>query len=179
MLMSKSDSELIAGFLAGDASAFQEMVKRHQSPIRQFLRRLTAGDHALADDIAQEVFLRMFTRLASFRGDSTLSTWLHSIAYRLFLRHAASDSRLEFVADDDFPETSSPMPSVVSDIMIEQMLKHLSINERLMVTLSYSAGMSHSEIADVTGAPLGTIKSHLNRAKRKLAKLMNTENANP
>lgn len=179
MLMSKSDSELIAGFLAGDRSAFQEMVKRHQSSIRQFLRRLTTGDHALADDIAQEVFIRMFTSLSAFRGQATLSTWLHSIAYRLFLRHVESNSRLEFVGDDDFPEVSSSMPSVISDIMIEQMMKHLSLNERLMITLSYSAGMSHSEIADITGAPLGTIKSHLNRAKRKLAKLMNAENANP
>jgi RNA polymerase sigma-70 factor (ECF subfamily) len=62
--------------------------------------------------------------------------------------------------------------------MVEQMMKHLSLNERLMVTLSYSAGMSHSEIADATGAPLGTIKSHVNRAKRKLAKLLNMENPN-
>lgn len=178
MLMSKSDSDLIAGFLAGDQSAFQEMVKRHQSSIRQFLRRLTTGDYALADDIAQEVFIRMFTNLSAFRGQATLSTWLHSIAYRLFLRHVESNSILEFVGNEDFPEVSSA-PSIVSDIMIEQMMKHLSLNERLMITLSYSAGMSHSEIADVTGAPLGTIKSHLNRAKRKLAKLMNTENANP
>lgn len=178
MLMSKSDSELIAGFLAGDPSAFEELVKRHQSSIRQFLRRLTAGDHALADDIAQEVFVRMFTSLSSFRGDATLSTWLHTIAYRMFVRHVQSNAMLDFVEDDDFPDTASSAPSVVSDIMVEQMMKHLSLNERLMVTLSYSAGMSHSEIADATGAPLGTIKSHVSRAKRKLAKLLNMENPN-
>ena len=178
MLMSKSDSELIAGFLAGDSSAFEELVKRHQSSIRQFLRRLTTGDHALADDIAQEVFVRMFTSLSSFRGDATLSTWLHTIAYRMFLRHVQSNAMLDFVEDEDFPDTASSAPSVVSDIMVEQMMKHLSLNERLMVTLSYSAGMSHSEIADATGAPLGTIKSHVSRAKRKLAKLLNMENPN-
>jgi RNA polymerase sigma-70 factor (ECF subfamily) len=178
MLMSKSDSELIAGFLAGDQSAFEALVKRHQSSIRQFLRRLTAGDHALADDIAQDVFVRMFTSLSSFRGQSTLSTWLHTVAYRMFLRHVASSDRLAFVDDEDFPDTASSVPSIVSDIMVEQMMKHLSLNERLMVTLSYSAGMSHSEIADATGAPLGTIKSHVNRAKRKLAKLLNMENPN-
>lgn len=178
MLMSKSDSELIAAFLAGDESAFEALVKRNQSSIRQFLRRLTAGDHALADDIAQEVFVRMFTSLSSFRGQSTLSTWLHTVAYRMFLRHVQSNERLVFVDDEDFPDTASSAPSIVSDIMVEQLMKHLSLNERLMVTLSYSAGMSNSEIADVTGAPLGTIKSHLYRAKKKLAKLLNMENPN-
>ena len=100
MLTPKTDSELISRFLAGDQRAFADLVRRYQSPIRQFLRRLAAGDHALADDMAQETFLKMFTSLASFRGDAGLSTWLHTIAYRSFLRHVASHSRLEFVLSD-------------------------------------------------------------------------------
>ena len=68
--MPKSDNELIAEFLTGDQVAAGNLVKRYQSPIRQFLRRLTAGDHALADDIGQETFIRMLTGLGSFRGDA-------------------------------------------------------------------------------------------------------------
>jgi RNA polymerase sigma-70 factor (ECF subfamily) len=173
--MPTTDSELIAGFLAGDKAAFTHLVRRYQSPIRQFLRRLAAGDHALADDIAQETFLKMFTSLTSFRGDASLSTWLHTIAYRTFLRQAANRSRVQFVDDEDMPEAMSVAPTVMSDILVEQMMKHLSLNERLMITLSFSAGMSHAEIAVVTQQPLGTIKSHISRAKVKLARLLGTE----
>ena len=175
MLMRKSDSELIAGFLAGDQASFADLLKRYQSPIRQFLRRLTAGDHALADDIAQDTFIKMFTSLSSFRGDSTVSTWLHTIAYRAFLRHVESNARMDFVDDAELADSLAVPSTVMSDILVEQLMKHLSINERLMVTLSFSAGMSHSEIAEVTGAPLGTIKSHVNRGKKKLERLLNVE----
>nr|WP_063574155.1 RNA polymerase sigma factor [Luteibacter rhizovicinus] len=175
MLTPKTDSELISRFLAGDQRAFADLVRRYQSPLRQFLRRLSAGDHALADDIAQETFLKMFTSLVSFRGEAGISTWLHTIAYRTFLRHVANRSRLEFVGHDSMPEAISPAPTVMSDILVEQLMKHLSLDERLMVTLSVSGGMSHAEIAEVTQAPLGTIKSHINRAKKKLARLLGSE----
>ena len=175
--MPGTDSDLIAAFLSGDQSAFTDLVRRYQSPIRQFLRRLAAGDHALADDIGQETFLKMFTSLTSFRGDASLSTWLHTIAYRTFLRHVANRSRISFVDDDDMPEAPSVAPTAMSDILVEQMMQHLSLNERVMVTLSFSAGMSHAEIAQVTHMPLGTIKSHINRAKAKLARLLGTEEA--
>lgn len=173
--MPKNDNELISRFLSGDQMAFADLVRRYQSPIRQFLRRLAAGDHALADDIAQETFLKMFTSMASFRGEASVSTWLHTIAYRTFLRHVANHSRIRFVDDDDMPETLSVAPTAMSDILVEQMMQHLSLNERLMVTLSISAGMSHGEIAQVTQVPLGTIKSHINRAKKKLARLLGSE----
>jgi len=173
--MLKSDAELIAAFLAGNQAAFGDLVRRYQSPIRQFLRRLAAGDHALADDIAQETFLKMFTSVASFRGEASISTWLHTIAYRTFLRHVASNARMQFVSDEDMPEALSVAPTAMSDILLEQMMKHLSLNERLMVTLSFSAGMSHGEIAEVTKVPLGTIKSHINRATKKLARLLRSE----
>lgn len=175
MLMPRSDSELIARFLSGEKTAFDDLLKRYQSPIRQFLRRLTAGDHALADDIAQDAFIKMFTGLATFRGDAGVSTWMHTIAYRCFLRHLQSSSRLDLVDDAELAEDVAVHCNVVNDIMVEQLMKHLSINERLMVTLSFSAGMSHSEIAQVTGAPLGTIKSHVNRGRKKLARLLNVE----
>lgn len=173
--MLKNDNELIAAYLAGNQAAAGDLVKRYQSPIRQFLRRLTAGDHALADDIAQDTFIRMLNALASFRGGAEFSTWLHAIAYRCFLRHQQSTSRFDFVDGDEMPEAMETAPTAMSDILVEQMMRHLSVNERLMVTLSFSAGMSHSEIADITGAPLGTIKSHLHRAKKKLAKLLGVE----
>lgn len=71
----KTDNELIAQFIANkDKNAFALLVEKHQSSIRQFLRRLTAGDHQLADDIAQETFILMFRKLHTFKGNSSLKT---------------------------------------------------------------------------------------------------------
>ncbi|MCW0397347.1 RNA polymerase sigma-H factor [Xanthomonas sacchari] len=173
--MSTSDNELIARFLAGDRRAANDLVRRYQSPIRQFLRRLTAGDHALADDIAQETFIRMLGALGSFRGDASLSTWLHTVAYRQFLRQVQANMRLEFVEEMEPHVEAVDASNAMSDVLLEQMMRHLTINERLAATLAFSAGMSHGEIADVTGMPLGTIKSHINRAKKKLARLLDIE----
>jgi len=174
--MQISDNELIAQFLTyKDQAVFAELLKRYQSPIRQFLRRLTAGDHATVDDLAQETFMRMLSSLDTFRGDSKLSTWLHKIAYHCFLRNQESNSKMHFADASLLTNLVAEPSNDMSDIMLEQLMAYLNIDERLMLTLSLAAGMSHSEIATVTGAPLGTIKSHINRGKVKLTKLLNLE----
>lgn len=171
-----NDNKLIARFLSNnDNAAFAELVKRHQSAIRQFLRRLTAGDYHYADDIAQETFLLMYKKLHSFNGQSTLSTWLHTIAYRCFLKHLKSNKATEPLEDHHIEQMEFTPLSLTCDIALEQLMRHLSINERLMLTLSYSAGMSHSEIVHVTEVPLGTVKSYISRAKKKLQKKITPE----
>lgn len=170
--MPASDNELIARFLSGDTAAADGLIRRYQSPIRQFLRRLTTGDHSLADDIAQETFIQMLDSLETFRGDASLSTWLHTVAYRQFLRHTRNHARLEYVEEITGPFEPSINSTALSDVLLEQMMRHLTLNERLVLTLAYPAGMSHGEIAKVTGMPLGTIKSHINRSRTKLARLL-------
>ena len=81
-----SDGELIARVLVqDDRHAFGELVRRHQSAVRACLRKLTAGNHALADDLAQETFLLAYRNLRSFRQQAKFSTWLYRIAYNAFL----------------------------------------------------------------------------------------------
>ncbi len=168
-----SDNKLIAQFIATqDKTAYAELVTRYQSSIRQFLRRLTAGDHHLADDISQETFLLMYRKLYTFKGSANLSTWLHKIAYNCFLRYIQTLKDIEFVDEQNLESIASVQPDMLTDIMLEQLMKHLSVEERLMLTLSFSAGMSHSEIVEVTNYPLGTVKSHINRAKLKLIQLV-------
>src|SRR5689334_14344277 len=83
------DTALVARVLASDdRHAFATLVRRHQSTVRGLLRRLTCGDAARADDLAQETFLRAYRGLASLRGSAKLSSWLLSIAYRTFLDDA-------------------------------------------------------------------------------------------
>jgi len=82
------DNELIARIISsGDQHAFATLAKKYQCAIRQFLRRLTAGDHAIADDIAQETFLRIYQKLDTFMGSASFSTWAHKIAYNCFLKY--------------------------------------------------------------------------------------------
>ena len=81
-----SDKELATRVaVSNDQAAFSELVERYQAPIRGFLRRLVAGDHSAADDLAQDTFLIAFQKISSWRATGTFSSWLHTIAYRQFL----------------------------------------------------------------------------------------------
>ena len=169
----KTDNELIAQFIANhDKTAFAQLVKRYQSSIRQFLRRMTAGDHQLADDIAQETFLLMYRKLDTFRGNAALSTWIHKIAYNCFVNQLRSHRKMEWVGEEHLVNLESTEKDLVTDLTLESLMKRLSVDERLVLTLSYSAGLSHGEIVEVTNIPLGTVKSHIKRAREKLTKLV-------
>ncbi|TQV66974.1 RNA polymerase sigma factor [Exilibacterium tricleocarpae] len=169
-----SDNELIARIINNnDHQAFAELMRNHQSTIRHFLRRLTAGNHALADDIAQDVFLLVFQKLGGFRGQASFSTWLHKIAYRCFLRNQQKAYyRHETEAVDSVLLTVSTQ-DVEADITVERLMAYLETNERVCLTLSYSVGMSHSEISNATNLPLGSVKSYISHGKRKLAEKVN------
>ncbi len=164
-----NDNELIARVIgSNDHHAFSCLVGKYQSAIRQLLRRLTAGDHHLADDLAQETFITLYRKLKTFRGDASLNTWLHRIAYNHFYKSQSKSYQKHEHLAFDFELLSTPTEAVDKEIAIEQLMAVLSVVERTCLTLSISAGMSHSEIASVTDLPLGTIKSHINRAKQKL-----------
>ena len=95
-----SDLELatrVAG--SDDQAAFQQLVERHQAPIRGFLRRLLAGDHSTADDLAQETFLIAYRKIPGWKASGTLSSWLHTIAYRQFLQHRRKHKRQQVMAE--------------------------------------------------------------------------------
>ncbi|MGH8444993.1 MAG: sigma-70 family RNA polymerase sigma factor, partial [Solimonas sp.] len=95
-----ADAVLIARVLAGDdRHAYATLVRRHQSAVRNVLRRLTAGQAALADDLAQETFLQAYRKLAQFRADAAFSTWLHRIATNAWLQHLRA-RRVELSFDD-------------------------------------------------------------------------------
>ena len=105
---SLTDAELVARVVVqDDRHAFSELVRRHQSAVRTTLRRLTAGNHALADDLAQDTFMLAFRHLRSFRHDAKFSTWLYRIATNAYLadvrkrKEELLGDRDSDVADDD------------------------------------------------------------------------------
>src|SRR5881394_4647625 len=102
MQPSISDAQLIARVVVrDDRHAFSELVRRHQSAVRTTLRRLTAGNHALADDLAQETFMLAYRNLKSFRQEARFSTWLYRIAYNAFLGDARKTKEVEMPEDMD------------------------------------------------------------------------------
>lgn len=170
------DNALIARVISnGDQHAFATLIKKYQGAIRQFLRRLTAGDQATADDIAQEAFIRIYQKLDGFLGKSTFSTWAHKIAYNCFLKYKQKVYHQYEVDGFDFSLLEAQVEDIEKDLMIERLMSCLDIAERTCITLAVSAGMSHQEICTITKFPLGTVKSHINRGKQKLMDKVNNQ----
>ena len=177
-----TDAQLIARVVVhDDRHAFSELVRRHQSAVRATLRRLTAGNHALADDLAQETFLLAYRNLKSFRQEARFSTWLYRIATNAFLADARKrkeellgDADAEVAADDD----ASPAESGATGgdatgasnlrLDMERALAFLSEGERAAIVQCYHNDLSHEEAAYVLNCPVGTVKTHLLRGKQKL-----------
>ena len=155
-------------------AAFGELVRRHQSAVRNFLRHLSGGDAALADDLAQETFLTAYRGLARYRGESAFPTWLLGIAHNHW-RNARRRQRDHVALDaDENAHPTVPAPTRTTDLRhdLAAALGRLSPDEQTAVHLCYQQGLSHSEIAAVLDWPLGTVKTHLARGKDKLRQLL-------
>jgi RNA polymerase sigma factor (sigma-70 family) len=166
-----ADSALVLAVVArDDREAFARLVTRHQSMVRSVLRRLAKGDHGLADDLAQETFLLAWRNLRSFRFDARFSTWLYRIAFNAWLTEARK--RREVLLDDAqaLPAIEDDAPAVpVADRMdLERALATLPDGERAAIAACYYADLSHEEAAEALGIPLGTVKTHILRAKARL-----------
>ena len=164
--MGPSDPELIARVVGDDdRHAFAELVRRHQSAVRSLLQRLTCGDAARADDLAQDAFLRAYRGLGGFRGGAKFSSWLYRIAYNVFLSDGGRGA-VHTLLGEAAAATAAPPAGLRLDL--DQGLRRLSEAERLAVVLSYKEGATHEEIAAVLGCPLGTAKSHVLRGRQRL-----------
>jgi RNA polymerase sigma-70 factor (ECF subfamily) len=177
-----TDAQLIARcVVSDDRHAFAELVKRHQSTVRACLRKLTVGDRALADDLAQETFVLAWRNLRSFRQEARFSTWLYRIATNCWFAHARKrreellgDHDAE-VSDDDSESPADPLQvggdhahAAALRLDLGRALRVLSESERAAIVQCYDNDLSHEEAAYVLGIPVGTVKTHIFRAKRKL-----------
>jgi RNA polymerase sigma factor (sigma-70 family) len=176
-----TDAELIARAVVNDdRHAFSELVRRYQSGVRATLRRLTMGNHALADDLAQETFLLAYRNLKAFRQEARFSTWLYRIATNAFLADARKrkeellgDRDADVADGDDEPAfgdegSRDHARGVALGVDLERALGVLSEAERAAIVQCYHNDLSHEEAAYVLGCPVGTVKTHILRAKLKL-----------
>ena len=179
-----ADRALVDAAAAGDREAFDELVRRHQSAIVGLARSLTGGS-VDAEDAAQEVFVRAWRSLGSFRGDSTFRTWLHRIALNVVSSYHGRLSRVRRLFQFAAPERESaedPMESapdrasledriVVRDA-IDKALAALPDELRVAVVLRDVQGLDYREIAQLLGVPMGTVESRIFRGRQRLRPLL-------
>ncbi len=180
--MLASDEELVARTVATrDERAFAELVRRHQSGIRNWMRHL-AGDADLGDEIAQDAFVRAWDKLDSYSGRGTFRAWIMKIAYNEFLQQRRSLQRARrlreaYAADPTMTGIATRDAAEPGVTDLPRMLAVLSEDERMAMILNHAYGMSHGEISEITGMPLGTVKSHVTRGRNKIRqKFLTSEN---
>jgi RNA polymerase sigma-70 factor (ECF subfamily) len=180
------DEELILRLQRGDEWAFQLLVRRFRKNIFSIAFGITL-DAEESQDIVQEVFLQVYRRIGKFRGDATLSTWLHRITVNRCLnwkrRWARRFKWLHVTADnaDDgsVKEPESPLPSPESRVagaqtrqQIDNALKMLPDQARTVFVLRELEGLSYEAIAEAVGIKLGTVRSRLFHARRRLKEIL-------
>ena len=173
-LAQATEAALIIAAQARDQAAFGELVKRRQGWARALLRRMCQS-HAEADDLAQDAFIKAWDRLRDLETPAAFPGWFRRIAVTTFLMAKRRQKAVFEEIDDASPiasEDSTPEAAAGAKIDLEKALARLSDAERLCVTLNHGEGLSHSEIADITGLPLGTVKSHVLRGTDKLKRLL-------
>jgi len=166
------DAAVVRRAAAGARPAFAELVRRHQGKVRGLLLRL-CGDRTLADDLAQEVFLRAYRGLCGFEGRASFGTWLYRISYNAYLNHSTRVRKYSALPDGYDSATAAPEDALSpprSDLRrdLDGAVAQLPERYRGVVVLYYMQDLSYPEIAEILELPLGTVKTHLHRAKRLL-----------
>lgn len=166
-----SDLSLVAQVVVfHNTKAFDQLVRKYQSPVRRFFLHLTCGDSELSDDLAQDTFLKAYTSITSFKNLSSFQTWIYRIAYNVFydyLRSRKETDDLEAYRVD--AQCCTQQKDIGRQLDIYRALAILKEMERTCITLFFMEDQSLEKIAGITGCPVGTVKSHLSRAKEKMA----------
>ncbi|MBR6827099.1 MAG: sigma-70 family RNA polymerase sigma factor [Prevotella sp.] len=180
----------------GNKRAFDEIVRRYQSPVRRFFLHQTLGDSQLSDDLAQDTFIKAYLNIGKFRGLASFQTWLMRIAYNVFYdyvrkthpqplpkREGSMKGEATLYREGRIEEATlyregsigefSPLPSreglgVGLKMDLYTALAQLKPDERTCITLQLIDGYDIAGIAKITGLKAGTVKSHLSRGKEKL-----------
>ncbi len=166
------DNQLVARVLSEqDTNAFGELVRRHQSHVRNFLRKLT-GDYTLADDLAQDCFMHAWDKLQTFSGRGSFIGWLLRVAYTTFLQSRRKSKRYAEILEEvgHKSDTDGTGVAVQSEEIgdLDRFLAVLTEEERAIMVMSYACGLSHREIGESMNMPVGTVKSVIHRGKEKI-----------
>jgi RNA polymerase sigma-70 factor (ECF subfamily) len=177
-LAEAAEASVVALAAAGDHQAFAELVRRRQGMVRELMRRL-CGDRAFAEDLAQQAFVQAWRQLGRLKSPGAFGGWLRAIAVNVWLQEARrAPARFEdSQADPIEPEAQGPAPDALAAARLDlsRALLRLKAPERVCVVLAYAEGLSHGEIAEATGWPLGTVKSNVARGAERLRAWLSPE----
>jgi len=177
------EARLVVQALAGSQSAFEQIVHRYQRPVVSLIARMT-GDRAVAEDLAQEAFVKAFRSLAAFDTTRRLSTWLFRIAHNTAIDAmrrsrpppASIDAAHIASAAGSHEPAAPPEPDPVErqelGRALQAALAELRSDQRAAIVLRYENGLSFDEIGTVLGVPEVTARSHVHRARKELARLL-------
>ncbi len=166
-----TDETLITRVIAkGDHHAFAALVRRHQSMLRASLRKMTRGNQQLADDVAQETFILAWKNIGKFRFEAKFSTWLYRIAFNAWQSDVRRKTEV-LLDEDNRPEPEACEPESIAtglSLDLQQAMIDLSEAEHAAIQHCYYLDLSHDEAAYALNMPLGTLKTHVLRAKEKM-----------
>jgi RNA polymerase sigma-70 factor (ECF subfamily) len=182
----KTDAELVASAIRGSQDAYRELVKRFERPVYSLILRMVQ-DPASAEDLAQEAFVKAFRRLGTYDPQWKFSSWLFKIAHNATIDHLRRGA-LETVPLEAGEDDRGSLGAVLADETVEDPLAGAERRDlgrsleraisllrpeyRQAVLMFYAHGASYQEICEVTGLPLGTVKTNLHRARKELAQAM-------
>jgi RNA polymerase sigma-70 factor (ECF subfamily) len=166
--LAQADSEGadVALAAAGDQRAFERLYRQHAARIHSLMRRMVGGDGD-PDELTQDVFVRAWQRLSTFRGEAAFGTWLHRLAVNLVLNWQKGEARGRKRFDDDADVDMAPgrRPGVEAAMDLEGAIGRLPPGARRVLLLHDVEGFKHEEIAAMLGVTAGTSKAQLHRAR--------------
>ena len=184
--VSVRESLFVLRLKANEDAAYDELVRTYNASIFHVAYRML-GDTAEASDVVQEIFIKIFRNIGGFKGESALKTWIFRIAFSEILnrlrwwksRHRSSTVSLDdqpngngHYVTDSGPTPDEALESKERELAIQQALRKLSSDHRSIIVLRDIEGFSYTEIADVMGVSIGTVKSRLARARGDLKKTL-------
>ncbi|HKB13762.1 MAG TPA: sigma-70 family RNA polymerase sigma factor [Vicinamibacterales bacterium] len=173
-----NERALVERCRSGDESAFQELIDRHKGLVFALIAR-TVQDRSRAEDLAQEVFLRIHRGLPYFRGEARLSTWIYRIVANVCVQEQGRPAQVSLDDQRVAPSIPSASDRQFGDFelreRLEKAIARLPANYRLLIAAHYLDGVSYEDLAESLDLPLGTVKTQLYRAKHQLRRMLETD----
>jgi RNA polymerase sigma-70 factor (ECF subfamily) len=173
-----SEHRLIERCREGDEQAFRELVEHYKGLVFALVAR-SIKDPGRAEEVAQDVFVRVYRGLPSFRGESRISTWIYRIVVNLLIAERRPPAAEPLEGTGEVPREFGSVDRQFEELALrdrmEKALERLPVHYQVLVNGHYLKGMQYEELAAALKLPLGTVKTHLHRAKRQLRHLLETE----
>ena len=178
----KTDFELIEAFKNGDVSGFNELVRRYQEKVYWIARR-TVGSHQDADDVVQDVFIRVYNGLKNFRGDANIYTWLYRITVNVSLNAIRKKRIKEFIPYDELLEglllgssrADDPIQKQEYQTILEKAIDRLPAKQKLVFNMRFNDELTYEEMAKILKKSVGGTKANYFHAMKKISEYVRRE----